>query len=207
MGVYIGQSTKIYDRATGEISYGRVPAGSVVVSGNLPKTAANDAPYSMYAAIIVKRVDAQTRPRPASTTCCATDPAEEDAACASPGGGTMGMMEKLMRLMAEKKASDLFLSARCTGADQDQRRQPSITSQLLPSEAFTSCWLRWSPPDQLRGVRGSGELNMAVPLVGIGRFRLSAMRQKRQHLRRGGASSASTSPPLESSASRPCSPT
>jgi 2,3,4,5-tetrahydropyridine-2,6-dicarboxylate N-succinyltransferase len=61
MGVYIGQSTPIFDRSTGEISYGRVPSGSVVVSGNLPKTAANGAPYSMYAAIIVKRVDAQTR--------------------------------------------------------------------------------------------------------------------------------------------------
>lgn len=61
MGVYLGQSTPIFDRATGEISYGRVPSGSVVVSGNLPKTAANGAPYSMYAAIIVKRVDAQTR--------------------------------------------------------------------------------------------------------------------------------------------------
>ena len=61
MGVYIGQSTPIFDRASGEISYGRVPAGSVVVSGNLPKTAANGAPYSMYAAIIVKKVDAQTR--------------------------------------------------------------------------------------------------------------------------------------------------
>ena len=61
IGVYLGQSTPIFDRATGEISYGRVPSGSVVVSGNLPKTAANGAPYSMYAAIIVKRVDAQTR--------------------------------------------------------------------------------------------------------------------------------------------------
>ncbi|MBQ0935083.1 2,3,4,5-tetrahydropyridine-2,6-dicarboxylate N-succinyltransferase [Ideonella paludis] len=61
MGVYIGQSTPIFDRATGEISYGRVPSGSVVVSGNLPKKAANGANYSMYAAIIVKRVDAQTR--------------------------------------------------------------------------------------------------------------------------------------------------
>ena len=61
MGVYLGQSTPIFNRATGEISYGRVPAGSVVVSGNLPKTAANGAPYSMYAAIIVKQVDAQTR--------------------------------------------------------------------------------------------------------------------------------------------------
>ena len=58
MGVYIGQSTKIYDRATGEVSYGRVPAGSVVVSGNLPST---DGKYSLYCAVIVKRVDAQTR--------------------------------------------------------------------------------------------------------------------------------------------------
>jgi len=58
MGVYIGQSTKIYDRATGEVSYGRVPAGSVVVSGNLP---AADGKYSLYCAVIVKKVDAQTR--------------------------------------------------------------------------------------------------------------------------------------------------
>ncbi len=58
MGVYIGQSTPIYDRATGEITYGRVPAGSVVISGSLPKEGGK---YSLYAAIIVKRVDAQTR--------------------------------------------------------------------------------------------------------------------------------------------------
>ncbi len=58
MGVYIGKSTPIYNRATGEISYGRVPAGSVVVSGNLPKDGGR---YSMYAAIIVKTVDAKTR--------------------------------------------------------------------------------------------------------------------------------------------------
>ncbi|OGB00914.1 MAG: 2,3,4,5-tetrahydropyridine-2,6-dicarboxylate N-succinyltransferase [Burkholderiales bacterium RIFCSPHIGHO2_12_FULL_69_20] len=61
MGVYLGQSTPIFNRETGEVSYGRVPSGSVVVSGNLPKTAATGQPYSMYAAIIVKRVDAQTR--------------------------------------------------------------------------------------------------------------------------------------------------
>ena len=58
MGVYLGQSTPIYDRATGEITYGRIPSGSVVISGSLPK---NDGKYSLYAAIIVKRVDAQTR--------------------------------------------------------------------------------------------------------------------------------------------------
>lgn len=58
MGVYIGQSTKILDRETGEITYGRIPAGSVVVSGNLPS---KDGSYSLYCAVIVKRVDAQTR--------------------------------------------------------------------------------------------------------------------------------------------------
>jgi 2,3,4,5-tetrahydropyridine-2,6-dicarboxylate N-succinyltransferase len=58
MGVYIGQSTKIYNRETGSITYGRIPSGSVVVSGSLPST---DGKYSLYCAVIVKRVDAQTR--------------------------------------------------------------------------------------------------------------------------------------------------
>jgi len=58
MGVYLGQSTPIYDRATGAVTYGRIPAGSVVISGSLPKDGGR---YSLYAAIIVKRVDAQTR--------------------------------------------------------------------------------------------------------------------------------------------------
>ncbi|NHQ85673.1 2,3,4,5-tetrahydropyridine-2,6-dicarboxylate N-succinyltransferase [Iodobacter sp. HSC-16F04] len=58
MGVYIGQSTKIYDRETGEVTYGRIPAGSVVVSGNLPSA---DGKYSLYCAVIVKKVDAKTR--------------------------------------------------------------------------------------------------------------------------------------------------
>ena len=58
MGVYLGQSTRIYDRASGEVSYGRIPAGSVVVPGSLP---AKDGSHSLYCAVIVKRVDAQTR--------------------------------------------------------------------------------------------------------------------------------------------------
>lgn len=58
MGVYIGQSTKIYDRETGEVHYGRVPAGSVVVAGNLPS---KDGSYSLYCAVIVKKVDEKTR--------------------------------------------------------------------------------------------------------------------------------------------------
>ena len=57
MGVYIGQSTKIFDRETGEVTYGRVPKGSVVVSGNLPS---KDGTYSLYCAVIVKKVDEKT---------------------------------------------------------------------------------------------------------------------------------------------------
>ena len=58
MGVFLGQSTRIYDRATKTISYGRVPAGSVVVAGSLP---AAEGSHSLYAAVIVKRVDEKTR--------------------------------------------------------------------------------------------------------------------------------------------------
>ena len=58
MGVYIGQSTKIFDRETGEVTYGRIPEGSVVVSGNLPS---KDGAYSLYCAVIVKKVDEKTR--------------------------------------------------------------------------------------------------------------------------------------------------
>ena len=58
MGVYIGQSTRIYNRETGEVNYGRIPPGSVVVSGNLPSA---DGKYSLYCAVIVKQVDAKTR--------------------------------------------------------------------------------------------------------------------------------------------------
>ncbi|MCH9694477.1 MAG: 2,3,4,5-tetrahydropyridine-2,6-dicarboxylate N-succinyltransferase [Gammaproteobacteria bacterium] len=58
MGVYLGQSTRIYNRETEQITYGRIPAGSVVVAGNLPST---DGKYSLYCAVIVKQVDAKTR--------------------------------------------------------------------------------------------------------------------------------------------------
>ena len=58
MGVYVGQSTRIYDRERDEVLYGRIPAGAVVVPGSLPSP---DGRYSLYCAVIVKRVDAQTR--------------------------------------------------------------------------------------------------------------------------------------------------
>lgn len=67
MGVYLGQSTKIYDRETGEVFYGRVPAGSVVVSGNLPS---KDGKYSLYCAVIVKKSMPKPAARLESTNFC-----------------------------------------------------------------------------------------------------------------------------------------
>lgn len=68
MGVYIGQSTPIYDRELDTVSYGRVPSGSVVVSGNLPKAGGK---YSLYCAVIVKKWMHKPAQKPASMTCCA----------------------------------------------------------------------------------------------------------------------------------------
>ena len=61
MRVYIGASTKIIDRSTGEIFYGKIPAFSVVVPGSLPSNSSNDASPNLYCAVIVKRVDEKTR--------------------------------------------------------------------------------------------------------------------------------------------------
>jgi 2,3,4,5-tetrahydropyridine-2,6-dicarboxylate N-succinyltransferase len=94
MGVYIGQSTKIYDRATGEVTYGRVPAGSVVVSGNLPSA---DGKYSLYCAVIVKRVDAQTRAKTSINDLLITP-------CALPGRPVAGW-PALKRGMIDLRAS------------------------------------------------------------------------------------------------------
>ncbi len=77
MGVFIGQSTKIYDRATGEVHYGRVPSGSVVVPGSLPSA---DGKYSLACAVIVKRVDADTRAKTSINELLA----RPDARCRTP---------------------------------------------------------------------------------------------------------------------------
>ena len=77
MGVFLSQSTRIYNRATGEISYGYIPPYSVVVSGSLPS---KDGTHSLYCAVIVKQVDAGPAARPASTTRCAAWPTEGDCA-------------------------------------------------------------------------------------------------------------------------------
>ena len=90
----------------------------------------------------------------------------------------MGMMEKLMRLMAEKKASDLYLSAHAPVLIKVDGVCRPVTPELLPSEAPYQLLAEVVNSDQLSEFDHSGELNLAVPLVGIGRFRLSALRQR-----------------------------
>lgn len=90
----------------------------------------------------------------------------------------MGMMKKLMRLMAEKKASDLYLSAHAPVLIKVDGVCSPVTPDLLPSEAPHQLLAEVVSPEQLSEFRHSGELNIAVPLSGVGRFRLSAMRQR-----------------------------
>ena len=90
----------------------------------------------------------------------------------------MGMMKKLMRLMAEKKASDLYLSAHAPVLIKVDGVCSPVTSDLLPNEAPHQLLAEVVSPEQLSEFEHSGELNIAVPLSGVGRFRLSAMRQR-----------------------------
>ena len=90
----------------------------------------------------------------------------------------MGMMEKLMRLMAESKASDLYLSAHAPVLIKVDGVCRPVTPELLPSEAPYQLLAEVVNSDQLSEFDHSGELNIAVPLSGVGRFRLSAMRQR-----------------------------
>ena len=90
----------------------------------------------------------------------------------------MGMMEKLMRLMAEKKASDLYLSAHAPVLIKVDGVCRPVTPELLPNEAPYQLLAEVVSSDQLSEFDHSGELNIAVPLIGIGRFRLSALRQR-----------------------------
>jgi hypothetical protein len=158
MGVYIGQSTKIYDRATGTVSYGRVPAGSVVVSGNLPSAdgaTACTAPSSSSAWM------RRPAPRPASTTCCATDTRPTPMTTTNEGSspwhdGTHPAPD------GEKKASDVYLSAHCAGADQDQRavcadQQPDPAARGTAQPAG-----RGGAPNRIEELEETGELNMGV---------------------------------------------
>jgi hypothetical protein len=150
------------------------PAGSVVISGNLPKEGGK---YSMYAAIIVKRWMRKPAPRPASTICCATDAVDRQRQ-RNPRqdrheqreGETMSTMERILRLMAEKKASDVYLSANAPALIKINGECVPINNQILPPDAPRNLLSEVVPPDRIEELEETGELNMGVPLSGVGAF-------------------------------------
>ena len=90
----------------------------------------------------------------------------------------MSTMERILRLMAEKKASDVYLSANAPALIKINGECVQINSQVLPPEAPKNLLAEIVPPDRIEELGETGELNMGVPLTGVGRFRVSAMRQR-----------------------------
>lgn len=90
----------------------------------------------------------------------------------------MSTMEKILRLMAEKKASDVYLSARAPAMIKINGVSVPINNQELPVEAPLALLAEIVPPSAIEELKNTGELNMAVPMMGVGRFRISAMRQR-----------------------------
>ncbi len=90
----------------------------------------------------------------------------------------MSTMERILRLMAEKKASDVYLSANAPALIKINGECVQINSQVLPPEAPKNLLAEIVPPDRIEELEETGELNMGVPLTGVGRFRVSAMRQR-----------------------------
>ncbi|GAD20399.1 PilT/PilU family type 4a pilus ATPase [Acidovorax sp. MR-S7] len=90
----------------------------------------------------------------------------------------MSTMERILRLMAEKKASDVYLSANAPALIKINGECVPINSQVLPPDAPKNLLSEIVPPDRIEELEDTGELNMGVPLTGVGRFRVSAMRQR-----------------------------
>ena len=90
----------------------------------------------------------------------------------------MSMMERILRLMAEKKASDVYLSANSPALIRIDGECVAINSQLLPPDAPRSLLAEVVKPEDMQKLQETGELNVAVPMYGVGRFRISAMRQR-----------------------------
>jgi len=90
----------------------------------------------------------------------------------------MSTMERILRLMAEKKASDVYLSANAPALIKINGECVPINNQILPPEAPRNLLSEIVPPDRIEELEETGELNMGVPLSGVGRFRVSGMRQR-----------------------------
>ena len=92
--------------------------------------------------------------------------------------GTSGTMERILRLMSEKKASDVYLSAHSPALIRINGQCVPINSQMLPPEAPRNLLAEILPPNRMEELEESNELNIGLPLAGVGRFRISAMRQR-----------------------------
>ena len=90
----------------------------------------------------------------------------------------MSTMERILRLMADKRASDVYLSANAPALIKIDGECLPINNQLLPTEAPLNLLAEIVPPERIEELKETGELNMGVPLAGVGRFRISAMRQR-----------------------------
>ena len=90
----------------------------------------------------------------------------------------MSTMERILRLMAEKKASDVYLSANAPALIKINGECVPINNQILPPDAPRNLLSEVVPPDRIEELEETGELNMGVPIQGVGRFRVSAMRQR-----------------------------
>ena len=88
------------------------------------------------------------------------------------------MMERILHLMAEKKASDVYLSAHAPATIKINGQCVPINAQVLPPEAVMNLLIDVVPPNRIEELKETGELNMAIPMYGVGNFRLSAMRQR-----------------------------
>ena len=91
---------------------------------------------------------------------------------------TQGTMERILRLMADKKASDVYLSAHSPALIKINGQAIPINAQLLPADAPLNMLAEVLPPDRIEELRELGELNMALPITGLGNFRISGFRQR-----------------------------
>ena len=140
MGVYIGQSTKIYDRATGEVTYGRVPSGSVVVSATCRPTTASTACIAPSSS---SGSTPRRAPRPASTNCCA---GFKHTICTR---RPMMAMDRLFQLMKEKNASDMFFAVNSPVHIKINGNLIPINQQKLEPENIAALLAEIATPEQM----------------------------------------------------------
>src|SRR2546427_4939260 len=170
MGVFIWSSTRILYRASGKILYGRIPAGSVVVPGTLPSA---DGKYGLYCAVIVKQADAKTRAKTGINELLRSE--QQPAA---PRGDPMSPMKRLFQLMAEKNASDIFLSVGAPINIKINGVAMPINQQIMNANTVRSLLHEVIDDKQKKEYEGTLELNTAYTLQAVGTFRISAFRQK-----------------------------